>query len=96
MKSIIIENYSNAAESALSSFYANYNASGMPTTEDTKGHVISIARSLMMHRDNIMHGGGFVTAIINNDLEGAIGRADDVCKNHLPFFVHCKRYVYMD
>ena len=46
-------------------------------------HIIDIIVSVMMHRDKIQMGGGFVTAVCENDLAGAVGRADSDCINHL-------------
>jgi hypothetical protein len=46
-------------------------------------HIIDVIVSVMMTRDGIMQGGGFVQAIVNNDLRGAIGRADGDCTTHL-------------
>jgi hypothetical protein len=39
-------------------------------------HNVDIMISIMMHRDGIMTGGGFVEAVCNNDLVGAVSRAD--------------------
>jgi len=39
-------------------------------------HQINTMISVMLHRDGIMNGGGFVEAVANNDLYGAISRAD--------------------
>lgn len=52
-------------------------------TSDYSDHIVDIIVSVMMTRDGIMQGGGFVQAIVNNDLRGAIGRADDDCTKHL-------------
>ena len=46
-------------------------------------HIVDIIVSVMMHRDGLRQGGGFVEAICNNDLRGAIGRADGDCTQHL-------------
>ena len=46
-------------------------------------HIIDVIVSVMMTRDGVMQGGGFVQAICNNDLRGAIGRADGDCTTHL-------------
>jgi hypothetical protein len=46
-------------------------------------HVVDMIVSVMMHRDDVMRGGGFVEAICNNDLIGAISRADGDCTTHL-------------
>jgi hypothetical protein len=39
-------------------------------------HQIDTMISVMLHRDGIMMGGSFVEAVANNDLYGAISRAD--------------------
>ena len=52
-------------------------------TTNYSDHIVDIIVSVMMTRDGIMQGGGFVQAICNNDLRGAIGRADDDCTKHL-------------
>jgi len=43
---------------------------------DVTPHNVDIMISIMMHRDGIMPGGGFVEAVCNNDLVGAVSRAD--------------------
>jgi hypothetical protein len=50
-------------------------------------HLINVATSVMLHRDNHLRGGDFVTAICENNLKGAIGRADDEMINHLKLLV---------
>jgi len=39
-------------------------------------HQIDTMISVMFHRDGVMVGGSFVEAVANNDLYGAISRAD--------------------
>lgn len=39
-------------------------------------HQIDTMISVMFHRDGVMMGGSFVEAVANNDLYGAISRAD--------------------
>ena len=51
--------------------------------EDVSEHIVDIIVSVMMHRDGIQTGGGFVNAVCNNDLTGAITRADRECIKHL-------------
>lgn len=49
---------------------------------DLTDHQIDTMISVMLHRDKIMLGGGFVEAVCNNDLYGAISKADvDNIKN---------------
>jgi hypothetical protein len=84
--------YQKLAETAFKNFY-NTPLQSRPSADDTS-HVLNIARSIMMHRDKIMPGGGFVTAVIENNLDGAINRADSVCSQNLAFFVHCKLHIH--
>ncbi len=51
--------------------------------EDVSEHIIDIIVSVMMHRDGVQNGGGFVNAICNNDLIAAITRADNECIKHI-------------
>lgn len=53
----------------------------------TSEHIIDIAASILMTRDNIRPGGNFAQAVVNNNLREAIGRADDECAQYLRFFV---------
>ena len=45
-------------------------------TEDERDHTIQIAMSILMTKDKFQIGGGFVHAVINNDLKGAFDRGD--------------------
>lgn len=56
-------------------------------------HVISVGASILMTRDNVLQGGSFVQAVVNNNLYEAINRADDVCIQHLRYFVGVKNNV---
>ena len=46
-----------------------------------------------MTRDSELQGGSFVQAILRNDLEEAVNRADNTCINYLRFFVGIKNNV---
>jgi len=94
MKEQILSNYTETAKTAMYQFYGSKPYMTAPTI-DEEDHVINIARSVMLHRDGIMLGGGFVTAVIENDLEKAISVADSTCSQHLPFFAYCKRGVFI-
>jgi len=59
-------------------------------------HVANIAASVMMTRDEYMRGGSFVQSIVDNDLNQAINRADDVCIRALKFFVYVKNYKHLN
>jgi len=62
-------------------------------SEDEKQHIVQIGASVMMTRDKYIRGGSFVEAVIHNDLNDALNRADDACLKALKFFVYCKKYV---
>jgi hypothetical protein len=50
---------------------------------DYSDHIVDIIVSVMFTRDGVMQGGHFAQAICNNDLRGALSRADDDCTKHL-------------
>lgn len=64
------------------------------TDDENRTHIVSIAASVMMTRDKILIGGGFVQAVIADKLGKSIQMADSVCKRNLDFFVYCRDYVF--
>jgi hypothetical protein len=56
-------------------------------------HIEDVAVSIILTREKLQTGGSFVQAIVDNDLEGAIGRADSDCARALRFFVYVKRFI---
>jgi hypothetical protein len=88
----LIQLYQDAAKTAIDKFYDSVYRIA-PTDEDFS-HVCNIAASIMMTRDSVLMGGSFAQAVVDNDLDGAINRADITCRQHLDFFVHCKKYVF--
>jgi hypothetical protein len=83
------EKYHNLAVNALDKFYTT-----RIIAENDKTHVINIDLSIMMHRDGIQTGGGFVTSLCANDLDQTVSRADSVCVQHLPFFLNCLKFIH--
>lgn len=62
----------------------------------TNEHIHHIIASVMMQRDGVGFGGGsFVTAVIENNLEGAVSRADSECLEYLPVIVASFRYAHL-
>jgi hypothetical protein len=59
-------------------------------TEDEFSHVCDLASSVLLTRDGVMLGGSFVRAIVDNDLNGAVGRADATAIKALKAFVVLK------
>jgi hypothetical protein len=90
MKTDIMKTY---RDQAIESFYKFHGYAAI--TEDQM-HVVDIAKSIMMHRDEVLDGGGFVTAFVNNDLGGAIGRADKTIINYFPFLNNVKYHSHVN
>lgn len=53
-------------------------------TETDLVHLKNIAESIVLTNLNILQGGGFVQAIINNDLRAAVNRGDSVMIKCIP------------
>ena len=65
--------------------------------EVTNPHIINIISSVMMTRDGKgLQGGSFVQSVVDNDLFGAISRADDVCYQNLKVIVAANQYAYLN
>lgn len=60
-------------------------------------HIISIIASVMMTRDKRgIPGGGFVTAVVENDLYRAVSSADMESYNHLKVIVAANQYAHLE
>lgn len=62
---------------------------------DISEHIVDVMISVMMTRDGVWQGGGFVEAIINNNLDDACSRADDECIKYLRLFSLVKRFGHI-
>lgn len=63
----------------------------------TSTHTVSIIASVMMTRDGKGYpGGGFVQAIIANDLFQAISRADAECYQNLKVITAANRFAHLN
>lgn len=59
--------------------------------EDVSEHILDIMVSIMVTRDKSSYaGGGFVQAIVDNDLYLSVSRADSECSKHLKLLAMCK------
>jgi hypothetical protein len=58
--------------------------------ESPNEHIMDIIVSVMMHRDGVQNGGGFVTSVCNNDLVGAVSRADGQCIQYIKLIALAK------
>jgi hypothetical protein len=91
----MIETYREKAKVAYDKFHDGVYRPFAKSSDD-ESHIIHIAASIMMTRDNVLRGGSFVCAVIDNDLDSAISRADSTCLKHMGFFVHCKNFVHIN
>ena len=63
----------------------------------TNPHIIQIIASVMMTRDGEgLRGGGFVQSVVDNDLFGAISKADNQCLQNLKVIVAANQYSYLN
>ena len=86
--------YYDLVKKAMDSFFNNEYRPA-PIGDDAE-HVQSVAANVMMTRDGVLFGGSFANAVVENNLDAAIGRADTICLKHLPFFVYCKNHVRLN
>ena len=64
--------------------------------EENKTHIIQIGTSILCTKWEIgFAGGGFVRAVVDNDLMRAVGRADGTCIKALKFFVQLMNNIPM-
>lgn len=59
-------------------------------------HIIDVMASVMMTRDGFQMGGSFVTAVVNNKLYEAIGRADNDCLNNIKIIALCSKDCFIN
>jgi hypothetical protein len=59
-------------------------------------HVINIMTSVMLHRDGLRPGGGFVQAVVGNNLSLAVSRADATCITYLKQIVAANQSCYVE
>ena len=52
--------------------------------------------SVMMTRDNVLRGGDFVCAVCENDLFGALSRADSTCLENILPIVQSYHYCHIE
>jgi hypothetical protein len=64
--------------------------------ENVSDHIIDIMVSIMATRDKTSYaGGGFVEAVVNNNLYLAMNRADTDCRKNLFILTMCNMNCYL-
>ena len=86
-----IEAYKRKVEQEFDQWYGTQMKVSL--TEEEMNHVKSIGVSILQTRDGGMQGGGFVQAVVANDLSGAYNRADSTNLKVIPFYVILKDHV---
>ena len=86
-----IELYKKRVEQEFVQRYFSQSKIGL--TEEEINHVKSIGVSVLQTRDGGMQGGGFVQAVVANDLSGAYNRADSTNLKVIPFYIILKDHV---
>jgi hypothetical protein len=64
--------------------------------KEVSEHIIDIIVSVMMTRDNVQQGGSFVQAVVDNDLYGALSRADDDCFVNIKIIVSARENCFVN
>jgi len=60
-------------------------------------HIMDVMVSIMCTRDKTSHaGGGFVQAVVANDLYLAMSRADADCRNNIYLLTMCKANCFLN
>lgn len=60
-------------------------------------HIMDVMVSIMCTRDKSSHpGGGFVQAVVANDLYLALSRADTDCRNNIFLLTMCKQNCFLN
>ena len=64
--------------------------------EQVSEHIIDVMISVMMTRDNVLQGGSFVQAVIDNNLREAFNRADADCIKNLRIITLCANFCNVE
>lgn len=86
-----IQEYKDRVEQEFDQWYGTQMA--VTLTEEEMNHVINIGTSILQTRDGGMQGGGFVQAIVANDLSRSYNRADSINRRAIPFYIALKDHV---
>lgn len=64
---------------------------------ESRQHIIDIGVSIYVEKKKMgPPPGSFVEAVCENDLSGAIYRADNICRQALPFFVTLRDHLHIE
>jgi len=63
---------------------------------EVSSHIVDVMASAMMTRDNVMQGGSFVQAVVQNNLSEAVSRADAACLVNIRIIVLAFKFARID
>ncbi len=64
--------------------------------ETVSDHIKDVMISVMMTKDNVLQGGSFVQAVIDNNLREAFNRADADCIKNLRIITLCANFCNVE
>ena len=82
-------------DDSLYTLYYNQSVKHCKNWDVTDSHIINVVQSVMMTRDGVLQGGGFVTSVVNNDLRMAINNGDKDCINHIKVIVSAMYHSFI-
>jgi hypothetical protein len=94
-KKLTHEDYYNVARMVFFK-YGNSMILGGTSTPEEMNHIIHVGASVLMTKDNFQQGGSFVQAIVDNDLLGAVNRADSTMRKCLLFMTYLRAHVSVE
>jgi hypothetical protein len=62
-------------------------------TVEEMNHIIDVGVSILQTRDGGIQGGGFVQAVVDNDLTRTYNRADSINRRVIPFYIILLNHV---
>lgn len=86
-----IQTYKDRVKYEFDQWYGNQISATL--TEEEMNHVIDVGTSVLQTRDGGIQGGGFVQAVVDNDLTRTYNRADSINRRVIPFYIILLNHV---
>lgn len=87
------QDFANSAKETVELFFKGFSyPSKSMFTENEIDHIIDVVSSIYMTQHEYRIGGGFVHAILNNNLSDAFSRADSTMLKAMRIVVYAKNY----
>jgi hypothetical protein len=93
MENFDTQDFIKSATETVDAFFRGFSyPSSSSFTEDEINHIVKIIASVYMTKHNYQIGGGFVEAILDNNLSNAFSRADSTILRAMRIIVYAKDY----